>query len=295
MEFDPKSQRTILDDVQSTVSVVRTRDRLSYVVPATVDHNDIPKSVVDPSPSTVTKSGPLGDVVEQSVASETTAPTTVSDKSVLEKDSIGWAGKAPTNVQTIPESQDRSDSGQSTPNIPNEDRACTSDVSTETSRLSDSANDSPSSSKRVSIAISQVSSNRADSGSDVSSHGAISLRYPISKPNPRLLLKKTSNRHLSAKISSIEEFNTDMDRTFPPGPEHDADNSAVTTGASRRGQSALKRLDRNVAEMRSKGNKAKRTDEGQQRKCLARRKALVTGLALLAMATIIVRPKLPPR
>lgn len=90
------------------------------------------------------------------------------------------------------------------------------------------------------------------------------------------------------------EFSADMDGAFPPGLEHDA-NGYAGICASYDTPRPLKCRNKEFEDIDTKINGAKKAQKRQQPKCPAGRKVLVTGLALLAMATIIIRPKLPPR
>lgn len=334
-ELDANSESTVIDDVQSTVSAVAARARPSSVVLTPVEHDDIPKTAADSSPSTVTKSTPAGDVAAESLASVSTAPSSVSDHGESKPDVVEQKGTTPIQNQTIKEHPEEEGSSNIVPNSLIKDSADVSDASKSDgsqrlssdpkrstvgpskvaftspakdpspafpspntaaalSRSSTPASHSSSSLKRISTSSTQFSSNKAESGSDVSSHRTnSSLQDPVGFVPPEELLQKTGNEHLSNNVSSAAEFNAD--ESFRPALKPTVTAVAKSTSVPDADSLGLQHRREYPAGFSSNANAAEKAQEGPKKKHWTRRKLLYTGLALMAMATIALRPRLPPK
>ncbi|KAL9078278.1 MAG: hypothetical protein Q9157_002793 [Trypethelium eluteriae] len=338
------SSELAMDVNSTVSAAATIRARASEVFPTPVEHDDIPSIAVHASSSTATKSTPRDDTAVESSASVSTAPTSVFDVTETKQNGVESKDGSHMRRQTVQEdtmhrrSSLESDSSkvvQTTlgdnpevevirfqPSAPKRSSASSSkvafissvkdpsptfpspNVAAAQSRSSTPANRSMSSLKRASTGSTQLSSNRADSGSDVSSH-ASSGRWsnPVGKVPHALLLKKTSNGHLNTKVSSPEELNADveMSRSTIDLNEANPVRGTAMSGVEARG---LQLRIRGPADFSSDVDRAEKgtpnAEAAGQKRDLpknepsTRRKVLCAGLALVAMATVVIRPKLPP-
>ena len=301
-----------------------------------MEQDDIPDTLVDSSPSTVTRSTPRGDPVIESSRSVSTAPTSVSDTGEFKQAAIEQKDEIPIDNHTTKECPDE-EAKYVVPGSSANDHARANDAlesknpvdrSSETKHTSigsskvvftSSVKGPPStfpshntavatsrpnvpgtqpsvSGKRDSTGSSQYSSNKADSGSDVSSHPTISsLQNPVGLLSSKELLQKTSNEHLEAKVSSAEEFNAD--EMFQPTSRSTTLDLANTSGACANGASELQHRAKHPAVFSPGVDEAEKALKAPKapKKHWTRRKLLYTGLALVAMATIVLRRRLPSR
>ncbi|KAL9085718.1 MAG: hypothetical protein Q9165_007467 [Trypethelium subeluteriae] len=333
-----------MDVNSTVSAAATVRARASQVFPSPVEHDDIPNIAGYAASSTVTKSTPRDDTVAESSASISTAPTSVSDVTELKQHGIkarigGHMGKQAVqedvmhgrsslgsdSLDVVPTSLSDNSNVEalrcqpSTPQGPSASSSKVAFVSSVKdapptfpspnvaaiqSQSSTPANRSISSLKRASTGSTQLSSNQADSGSDISSH-ASSGRWsnPVGDVPPALLLKKTSNGHLNTRVSPPEELNADvemagsttnLDETNPVRstamPDVEAHGLKHRDGGPTNSSSDLDRAEKGTPNVG-----IAEQDRGSSKKLSTRRKLFCAGLALVAMATVVIRPKLPPQ
>ncbi|KAI9694711.1 MAG: hypothetical protein M1822_000327 [Bathelium mastoideum] len=336
-ESDSQSRPTMISEIQSTVLEAVARARTSGRSLASVGHDDIPTTVVDPSPSTATKSAPKDNATGGSVISQSTAPTSTSDHNEPKQDGGEQKHEPQLDFPTICECQGQCDVSHtelvppikydvSLSNASRLDALASSSLERKRSAeesskavhttfakelpaesppvdaafphsTSNTAVSYPSSSlKRVSVASSPFSSNKADDGSDVSSHRT-SGNYQVSICDDDLetLLHSTGNEHLTATVAPVEEFDAHVDRTFLSKPEPNMKDAAVSTGVSYVGAPSLQRREKQAAPLVPENSIIQRPTVEQKMPRLSRRRVLITTLALAAMATCILQPKLPSK
>ena len=110
---------------------------------------------------------------------------------------------------------------------------------------------------------------------------------------PDELLQKTSNEHLPNNVSSAEVF--DRDESFRPAQSPRGADVAKSTAVSDTGVPGLQNRRDYTAGFSSDAKIAEKAQERPKKEHWTRRKLLYTGLALMAMATIALRPRLPPK
>ncbi|KAI9695272.1 MAG: hypothetical protein M1820_008734 [Bogoriella megaspora] len=325
VESVAQSSQTDLDDLQSTISAADQRALNSDVFPPSLQHADLPKKGEQSGPSTTTKSAPQLDH-EDSSGSVSTDPTSVTEASKQEQeddpkrvlsiqeqiilehpeDEEGDPSRLPLSLKVAAGERSQSD-GTVVSSIPSK----RSSTGTGKVNFSPGVKDPPTSSvpgaielpgsnnavqqsieplKRASTGSTSLSSNKAEvgSGSDRSSYRSSGSLAELRDMTPSQTLLGIGTNQLPTTAPPFETVEADMQDISQPVVDASGKDGVSSTEISP--------VDAQDFHPRSKNQTVsveKTSVQKRERKRWNRQKVIITGLALVAMSTIILRPRVP--